>query len=192
VIKLPVAFCATTMSMENYPSDWDKRRSKVLERDCYECQECATDLVTGDTQAHVHHIKPISEGGGHSYDNLEALCRECHINQHSHGKPKDPVEVYRCFYCRDGFTRQTGYDRDYCSKVCFSREKAEKLLNAVNSNNSICSSCHRPFGDGGVCPHCGNWEVNRDCNELNIERVRLLAHAYRLWKWGDDWVAHDL
>jgi hypothetical protein len=179
------------MGKEDYPADWEKRRSKVLERDDYECQECDTDLVAADTQAHVHHIRPISEGGGHSYGNLETLCRECHINEHSHGKPKDPVDVYECAVCEGGYTRSNGWNRSYCSKVCYSRHEARKFLADFHSNASICSSCARPFGDGSVCKNCGNWERESDMMEPEVDKVRLVAYAFRCWKWGESWTNHN-
>lgn len=66
------------MRTGEYPDDWDDRRKQVLERDRYECQECGATNRT----LHVHHITPISEGGGHRLSNLEALCESCHAEEH--------------------------------------------------------------------------------------------------------------
>jgi len=180
------------MTTDKYPADWDKRRRKVLDRDDYVCQKCTTDISVSPTQAHVHHIKPISEGGGHAYDNLETLCKECHINEHSNGNPKEPVKVNKCCWCNEKFTHFTGYMPGYCSKVCWSRKKAESALNDLNSNMAICSSCHRPFGENQLCKHCGNWEPNSDKNELNIDRLELIAYALRIYEFGESWVSHDM
>jgi hypothetical protein len=47
-------------------------RSKVMERDGYQCVECeATDWLTLD------HIWPYSKGGQDTVENLRVLCRSC-------------------------------------------------------------------------------------------------------------------
>ena len=62
-----------------YPKDWDIRRSAVLRRDDYQCQSCGEQ----NTRLHVDHITPISEGGGHELNNLQALCGDCHADKHN-------------------------------------------------------------------------------------------------------------
>jgi hypothetical protein len=66
------------MRRGEYPDDWDDRRKRVLERDDYECQECGAT----DTILQVHHLTPISEGGSHNLNNLQAICRSCHADEH--------------------------------------------------------------------------------------------------------------
>lgn len=66
-----------------YPSNWNKIRKRILNRDGYECTRCGTS----DDQLHVHHIKPISEGGSHSPKNLKTLCHSCHEDVHGHRIP---------------------------------------------------------------------------------------------------------
>lgn len=56
---------------------WMRIRRRVLHRDGWRCQKCGR---AGKLE--VHHRKPVERGGGHSLDNLEALCRGCHINHH--------------------------------------------------------------------------------------------------------------
>jgi 5-methylcytosine-specific restriction endonuclease McrA len=52
-------------------------RKRVLERDGWRCQEC------GSTQnLHVHHMKPRSQLGGDTMDNLITLCADCHGKCH--------------------------------------------------------------------------------------------------------------
>lgn len=67
------------MRWGEYPDDWDERRKRVLERDGYECQQCGAT----DTELQVHHLTPISEGGGHGLSNLETVCQSCHAAEHS-------------------------------------------------------------------------------------------------------------
>lgn len=66
------------MRRGDYPDDWDERRKRVLERDDYECQQCGAT----DTVLQVHHLTPISEGGGHELSNLETVCQSCHADEH--------------------------------------------------------------------------------------------------------------
>lgn len=66
------------MRRGEYPHDWDTRREKVLDRDGYRCQECGRE----NTVLHVHHILPISKGGGHELSNLKTVCQSCHAKEH--------------------------------------------------------------------------------------------------------------
>lgn len=66
------------MRQGTYPSDWNKRRERVLTRDGHRCQKCST--TSGTLQ--VHHITPISRGGEHGLDNLATVCQSCHAKEH--------------------------------------------------------------------------------------------------------------
>lgn len=46
------------------------------------CEMCLKEGKAVPTEQ-VHHIVPISEGGGHTDDNLMALCRACHARLHA-------------------------------------------------------------------------------------------------------------
>ncbi len=63
-----------------YPPDWQKRKSKVLERDRHHCTQCNWPIgfKRKCRELHVHHIKAISDGGNHSLENLTTLCSICH------------------------------------------------------------------------------------------------------------------
>lgn len=54
---------------------WMKLRAQVLARDpvCQVCQRAAS--------AQVDHIKPLCQGGGDSYDNLQGICIACHATK---------------------------------------------------------------------------------------------------------------
>lgn len=82
-----------------YKSDaWQQLRSKALERDNYECQECKrqgkvyTDQQ--DPEKHkrldVDHIKEIENYPelALELDNLETLCIKCHNKKHGRWKKK--------------------------------------------------------------------------------------------------------
>ena len=52
---------------------WKARRLWVLKRDKHLCQLCKRKQAT-----EVDHIRPRSQGGDHEYDNLMAVCSDCH------------------------------------------------------------------------------------------------------------------
>lgn len=56
----------------------------ILERDGYSCKTCSvqSDYLT------VHHIVPVSDGGGDELNNLITLCTECHVKVHQEGAEK--------------------------------------------------------------------------------------------------------
>lgn len=64
---------------QNYPSDWDERRKKVLQRHMNRCVNCRRVGVP----LQVHHIVPVGSGGSHRRSNLVPLCKECHQAVHS-------------------------------------------------------------------------------------------------------------
>lgn len=68
------------MSYSHSDPEWRWRRMEAIVRDEYECQECG-DLggPEGDAHLHVHHEKPLSEGGTHDPENLVTLCKSCHF-----------------------------------------------------------------------------------------------------------------
>lgn len=65
--------------MQEYPSDWDKRRKIVYKRDNYTCQNCGRKGgPMGQAELHAHHVVPKSKGGTHRVENLQTVCKECH------------------------------------------------------------------------------------------------------------------
>lgn len=64
-------------------ADWATLRLAALERDSYRCTQC------GDTQQlHVHHIHPRRRHGTNQLDNLQTLCRSCHVRTPGWGRPR--------------------------------------------------------------------------------------------------------
>jgi len=73
--------------MENYPDDWNQRRSKVYKRNNFECQNCGRKGgPRGDSELHCHHIVPKSSGGSHELSNLITVCAQCHNAIHGNAK----------------------------------------------------------------------------------------------------------
>ena len=57
---------------------WRRLSEKVRKRDNNRCQRCR-----GYGELHVHHIKPVSEGGAkYNTENLITLCMSCHNDVH--------------------------------------------------------------------------------------------------------------
>jgi hypothetical protein len=106
------------LSKMNYPADWLKRAENIRNRDLKQCAGCGRMNV----ELHVHHIKPLSNGGLNSKDNLITLCRECH--QAIHGeqvRSADSAPSDSCYFC-------TNCNRYY--SIEFGRK-----------NNQICPVC---------------------------------------------------
>jgi len=70
-----------------YPSDWNKRRELVYERDSYTCQNCGErGGQFGPAELHAHHGVPKSKGGTHQLSNLTTYCSDCHKAIHGKGR----------------------------------------------------------------------------------------------------------
>jgi len=69
---------------DKYPKNWNRIRHVIFTRDHYICQRCGIkcDRSTPSRYPNCHHIKPVSKGGSHSWDNLITLCRRCHKEVH--------------------------------------------------------------------------------------------------------------
>lgn len=61
----------------SYPPDWDERRQLLIDAKGSACSNCGTA-----SHLHVHHVKPLSKGGGNELSNLIMLCENCHSEAH--------------------------------------------------------------------------------------------------------------
>ncbi len=75
---------------------WYRGRSaysyKIMVRDNFTCQDCGEihnfineygmTIPIDDGQLEVHHIVPLSQGGGNNPTNLITLCKACHKARH--------------------------------------------------------------------------------------------------------------
>ena len=64
-----------------YGADWERARKMYAAEHPF-CEECYKRGVLTPVE-HVHHIKPLEEGGDHSEENLMSLCRSCHAQIHA-------------------------------------------------------------------------------------------------------------
>ncbi len=57
---------------------WERTRRAAFERDGWRCVDCGRP-----GRLEVHHTVPLRRGGAlYDLDNLETLCRGCHIERH--------------------------------------------------------------------------------------------------------------
>jgi 5-methylcytosine-specific restriction endonuclease McrA len=73
----------------DYPHDWKHRRLEAYRKADRKCSSCGTEIGSGDDfgadylrGVHIHHKKPLSQGGDNSLQNLQLLCEECHSTKH--------------------------------------------------------------------------------------------------------------
>jgi len=57
-------------------------RKYILNRDSYCCGKCKSSY-SDDRMMQVHHIIPVSDGGGDDLTNLITVCRNCHRKIHN-------------------------------------------------------------------------------------------------------------
>ena len=61
---------------KRYDKRWRKIRKEYIKSNPM-CEMCERNNKYTPAQE-VHHIKPLSEGGTHKFDNLMSLCKPCH------------------------------------------------------------------------------------------------------------------
>lgn len=76
--ELHIAPANISESERGYPEDWETISLEYRRKIRFICEECGIFAPDG----HVHHILPVSQGGGSSEDNLQFLCKSCHAMHH--------------------------------------------------------------------------------------------------------------
>jgi len=72
----------------NASSGWEHSRKVTIKRDNFTCQSCGSvGGPQGDVELHVDHLTPQSAGGSDDPDNLQTLCRDCHMAKHGSSGP---------------------------------------------------------------------------------------------------------
>ena len=66
---------------KRYGSAWQKVRARYVKLHPF-CEECFAQGILRRVE-HVHHIKPLDEGGTNDFDNLKSLCHSCHSRIHA-------------------------------------------------------------------------------------------------------------
>lgn len=123
---------------KGYPPDWGERREKVLNRDNYRCQSCEEKFVPeNQVKLDVDHEIPKSDGGSHSLDNLQVLCRQCHSAKHPNNRKlsrradrsSDLITVFLLWFLRlvfreDGGTEEALIEVQGISNISIAYERA--------------------------------------------------------------------
>lgn len=73
------------------PPDIKRRKEALLFRDKHTCQRCSKNLVFEDMR--IYYLKPISEGGDYSFENMLSVCSDCHKILHSDDIKKTVQEL---------------------------------------------------------------------------------------------------
>lgn len=71
-----------SVDQSDYPTNWQSRREKVLERFSRECQACGKSENELAKSLHVHHVLPVYPYPPdmiHNDANLTVLCHDCHL-----------------------------------------------------------------------------------------------------------------
>ncbi len=65
---------------QNRTTIQSETKQKVLDKQGSKCASC-NDLFDDDCHYEIDHIRPLSNGGNSEIENLQALCRSCHIEK---------------------------------------------------------------------------------------------------------------
>ncbi|WP_247005118.1 HNH endonuclease [Halosolutus gelatinilyticus] len=79
--------------------EWVDLREQILQRDGYECQDCGKG-ERGVKSLHVHHKRPLDDGGSNEPGNLRTLCEDCHFDLHADEQRKGTLEDIKDIYRR--------------------------------------------------------------------------------------------
>lgn len=73
-----------------YDYRWVKRREQVMQRDGYLCQPCLRQGRPTEAKQ-VDHITPKAKDGTDDFDNLQAICVDCHKAKTKAEKSNKPI-----------------------------------------------------------------------------------------------------
>lgn len=66
---------------KRYGRTWQKIRKVYADTHPF-CEQCFEQGIIVPVE-HVHHIKPLTEGGTNDFENLMSLCKSCHSRIHA-------------------------------------------------------------------------------------------------------------
>lgn len=70
-------------------TEWLETRQTVLERDNYHCVKCGKS----SPPFYVHHLVARKDNGADDFDNLQTLCKKCHVQTESYGRNRTGRKV---------------------------------------------------------------------------------------------------
>lgn len=137
-----------------YPPFWKYLRSIVINRDLNMCQ------VTGcpsRLELHVHHMRPISEGGTHIPDNLVSLCAFHHALEPERGHERIWGDVKTKF-----FTLVCAHERNNRGSSGIHQVKAHLRRLELIKPDELQALANKY---GFCCPSCGGSKINFDLDK---------------------------
>lgn len=145
-----------------YPPFWKYLRSVVVNRDSNRCQ------VTGcpsRLELHVHHMRPVAEGGAHSPDNLVSLCDFHHALEPEKGHARIWGNIKTRYFTLVCSHERSNRARDGIHRVRAHLRRLQLVsLDELRELTKIYGFC---------CPSCGETKVKfflySDKNLIKVE-----------------------
>lgn len=145
-----------------YPPFWKYLRSVVLGKDSNRCQVTGCPSRLG---LHVHHIRPVGEGGPHSPENLVSLCDFHHALEPEKGHERIWGEIKtRYFTLVSAHERSNRVDGGSYQVRAHLRRLELVSLDELRELAMVYGFC---------CPSCGEtgvqFRLNGDKNRIKVE-----------------------
>jgi hypothetical protein len=118
IAKLEIVICKVFDHWPEYPPDWEDRSRSAIEDSGHSCNRCQRSYPLQS-----HHRKPLSSGGSHRSENLEVLCKECHL--HAHGT----------FQFKEGAVPTT--ERHFSNKPTRYEKRMETIYEAIKLGKDV-------------------------------------------------------
>lgn len=134
-----------------YPPFWRYLRLVVIGRDSNRCQ------VTGcpsRLELHVHHMRPVAEGGPHTPDNLVSLCDFHHALEPEKGHERIWADIKTRY-----FTLVRSHERENRANLGSHTVRAHLRRHQLISFDEL-SELTKTFGFS--CPSCGDSQLRFD------------------------------
>jgi hypothetical protein len=177
-----------------YPPFWSYVRSVVLDADEQRCQ------VTGcpsRTTLHIHHMRPVSEGGSHRPDNLVTLCEFHHGLCPESGHERVWGQISTMYFTMVRAHLRNGHPVNaHVRRLELATQ--EQLERIGQYHGMVCSKCQRPGPRISVdydrntvqtyCPACKR-QAEFDQKLLEENGPWLAAHLRarnHIGRWHDD------
>ena len=109
---------------DGYPPDWETRKAGVLREAGYKCEMCGKSGVP----LMVHHIKPLTKGGSNAFDNLQALCEQCHTQAHGGRDLKQNFDTTPDYIRQTVYQALSGHKNLYISYVDYNGRQTERTI----------------------------------------------------------------
>ena len=145
-----------------YPPDWDMRRAGAIAAQA-QCEDCRSR-----SGLHVHHRRPVGQGGTHKPANLVVLCRRCHAKHHGGANLGARAVAVSPRHTKKIQTLQLAIDEG--RRVSFHYEK----YGGERTSRSMLPKCFETVGDyDSLC-------VRGHCFLRNEERIFAVRRMSRL------------